>query len=496
MKKSYEIKGSRKMPSIRVAKCYKPLFENDYKDFALPGGRNSGKSKTSAILQGLHSAIKPNEDIVIARASYGSIGDSVFNETQEVLESIPAFENQFIYRKSPYRIIRACNNSTIYFMGVGGSTNRTKGFHPLHKVGLVILEEAQELKSREHLEQTMATLRRRFGEDCKVVVVFNPPAQELHWINVWCEEKKKDKDWCVIHSTYEDILPFLNDRDIKEIRKMYHENRQFHDYMYGGIPTGGFGAVYPMFRKDKHIITKQEYDYVIANSEIRPVACIIGGDGAVNRDSTSFVPLIVMSNGQIVVGSIFHHDPKKDGQFGYHQLVRDFVNRWLDNICAEFHLGTRQEIMMAQERGMNITVLPIYVRVDNAAADLIQECKFFMGDRCDVGAIKKGTIPEMVGTVQSALCGDNIVIIDYKGHYNYVKNQFEPRDINYLAEELSMLIWNEKQDNYDPIVPNDDSDAFTYACRFWYENIENISWFDILKANCISTKMIYDIIKR
>lgn len=484
------------MPKIQIAEKFLPLFNSDYLNFILPGGRASGKSKTTEILAGVITATKPNEDIVIARASYGSIGDSVFNETCEVIESIPAFDDQFVFRKSPYRIIRKANQATIYFMGIGGSTERTKGFKPLHKVGLVILEETQELRSREHLEQTMATLRRRFGEDTVVVIVFNPPAQELHWINVWCEEKRKDKDYCVIHSTYKDILPFLSDRDIKEIRKMYYENRQFHDYMYEGKPTGGFGAVYPMFRKDKHVITKQEYDYLIANSDIKPVLCVIGGDGAVNNDCTSFVPKIILSNGQTVQGSLFHHDPKIDGSFGYHQLVRDFASKWLDNICAEFHLGTRQEIMIAQERGVNITVLPIFVRIDSAAPDLVKECQFFWGDRCDVAAIKKGTITEMVATVQSAICSDNEYIIDYGGHYNYVKNEFQPRKVNYLAEQLSMLIWNEKQDGYDPIVPNDDCDAYTYSCRFWYQNIENIAWFDILKANCVSQKRVYDIIKR
>lgn len=378
------------MPNtIQISEKFIPLFQDDLLNFILAGGRASGKSKTSEILCGTRTATNPDEDVVIARASYGSIGDSVYNETCEVIESIPAFEDQFLFRKSPYRIIRKSNNATIYFMGIGGSADRTKGFKPKHKVGLVIIEEAQELRSREHLEQALASLRRRFGEKCKVVIVFNPKAQELHWLNLFAEEKRKDKDWCVIHSTYKDVSSFLSDRDLKEIRKMYFENRQFYEYLYEGIPTGGFGSVYPMFRKDRHIITKQEYDYIIANTDIRPVCCVIGADGAVNRDSSSFVPLIVLNNGQVVIGSIFHHDPKIDGSFGYHQLVRDFVNRWLDDICREFHLGTREEIIMAQQRGMYISVLPIYVRVDSAAPDLIKECQFFMGDRCDVGAIKK-----------------------------------------------------------------------------------------------------------
>lgn len=295
-----------------------------------------------------------------------------------------------------------------------------------------------------------------------------------------------------------DILPFLSDRDLKEIRKMFYENKTYHDYMYGGQPTGGYGAVYPMFRKDKHVITQQDYDYVIANSNIRirPVCCVIGGDGAVNRDATAFVPSIILSNGQSVIGPIFYHNPQEDGSFGYHQLVKDYVNRWFDDVCKMFHLGTRQEIMMAQERQMRITVLPIYMVIDSAAPDLIKECQLFMGDRAEVRAIKKSTIPQMVATVQSAICNDSCIIIDYGGYYDYVRNQWIQRKPNILAEQISMLIWNEKQDGYDPIIPNDVCDAFTYETIFWNGNVENLAYFDILKANNITNELICDILKK
>lgn len=484
------------MPNdIKVAKVFEPIFTSDLKDFILESGRDAGKSKTVYILSGIQAAQKPDEDIVIARASYGSIGDSSYNEMVEVLDSVDAFNDKFIFRKSPLRIIRKGSKSTIYFMGVGGSTDRTKGIKPLHKVGLLIIEEAQEIKTREHYDQLLASLRRRFGDECKVITVFNPPAQELHWINVWANQKRKDKDYCVIHSSYLDILEFLNDRDIKEIRKLKFENEDYYNYMYMGIPTGSNGAVYPMFRKDKHVISKQEFDYVCSVGGIKPIGCIIGGDGAVNRDATSFVPGILLSNGQCVNGPIFYHNPKEDGTVGYHQLVRDYLQKWFDNLCAEFHLGTRQEIQIAIERKVNITVLPIYMRIDSAAPDLIKECQFFLSDRADISAIKKSTIPQMVATVQSALCNDSEIIIDYGGYYDYVKDKFIKRDNNLLAEQLSMLAWDEKQTGYDPIIPNDVADAFTYKTIFWYQNIENISYFDILKANSITNKRICDILK-
>lgn len=482
------------MPSntIEVAEVFEPLFMSDIFNFILPGGRVSGKTKTSQILAGIHTALKPDEDIVIARASYGSIADTVYNETKEVLESIDAFNNDFIYRKSPLRIIRQSTKAAIYFMGIGGSIDRTKGFKPEHKVGLVILEETQELKSREHLDQTMASLRRRFGEDTKVVIVFNPPAQQLAWINVWCEQKKKDNDYCVIHSTYMDILPFLNDRDVKEIRKYYYENKEYHDYIYGGIPTGGYGSVYPMFRKDKHVITAQEFDRLMERGQIKILGCVIGGDGAVTHDSTAFVPQLLLSNGQTVIGPIFCHDPKIDAVIGFHQLVQNLLSKWFDELCRRFHLGTTQEKRMYP----NIKLLPIWMRVDSASPDLIQECRFFFGDRVDIGPIKKATVFEMVSVVQSSIANDNVIIIDYGGYFDYYQNKWIKTETNLLAEQISLLIWNEQQNNYDPIVPNDICDAFTYGDYFWYSNQENIQYFNIVKLNKMTNVLISDILKR
>lgn len=479
---------------IEVASVFKPLFlsKEGLLNFILPGGRVSGKSKHTEILVGITTALKPNEDIVIARASYGSIADSVYNETVEVLESIPAFEDQFVYRKSPLRIVRKSTGATIYFMGIGGSTDRTKGFKPKHKVGLLVLEETQELKSKEHLDQTLASLRRRFGEDCKVVIVFNPPAQSLHWINVWCEDKKHDPDYCVIHSTYEYILPFLSDRDVKEIRKYKYENEPYYDYIYGGIPTGHLGSVYPMFNPKLHVISEYEFAKVLELSNIRPVGIVIGGDGAVTHDATAFVPIILLNNGQSVIAPIFYHNPLDDGVIGYHQLVQNNLTRWFDELCKRFHAGTIRETI--EHPGMK--TLPIWFRIDSAAPDLIQECRFFFGSRANISPIQKKTIMEMVGVGQSAIANGNMIIVDYGGYYDYQMNRWVKKDVNLLAEQLQMLIWNEQQTNYDPIIPNDVSDAWTYGNYFWYSNQENIQYFNIIKQNNVSNKLLSDIIKR
>lgn len=456
---------------IQVAEVFEPLFTSDFLNFILPGGRVSGKSKHGSILSGIQTAINPDEDIVIGRASYGSIADTVYNETKEVIESIPAFEDAFVYRKSPLRIIRKNTDATIYFMGISGSVDRTKGFKPKNKVGLVIIEEAQELKTKEHLDQALASLRRRFGDKCKVVIIFNPPAQSLHWINVWCREKEHDADYCVIHSTYLDILPFLTDRDVKEIRKYMFENKAYYEYMYEGIPTGHLGSVYPMFNPDIHMVKYDERETSKVLQDFRIVGVIIGCDGAVTHDSTALVPLFIMSNGQSVVGKIFYHNPIDNGVKGSFPLAENEITRWFKELRRENNLDNIYDYSQS---------IPIVFVVDSAATELIQALNYYFGNRALVYAIKKGTILQMVDTMQSAI-GKNIVsVYDYGGYFNYTQNRWVENE-NILAYQLQMLIWNEKETGYDPIVPNDVSDALTYAVYFWFKQPENIVWLDEIK---------------
>ena len=78
-----------------------------------------------------------------------------------------------------------------------------------------------------------------------------------------------------------------------------------------------------------------------------------------------------------------------------------------------------------------------------------------------------------------------MVILDYGGHTSYVRNAWVRREKDVLVEQIEMLIWNEKQNGYDPIVPNDACDAFTYGVISWYGNQENIKYFNILKTRNI-----------
>lgn len=481
---------------IQLPLVYKAILESKKNQCLLYGGRLGGKTNGTAIVSVLAMLENPYTDVVVARVSYGSMKDSSYAEIEHAIDGMgEEIQDEFILKKSPLRIVRKGDAGTIYFIGYGGSnTSRTKSIRTKHPIKIVILEETQELKDERNLDEALASFRRHYGENVKVFVLGNPPPQEAHWFNRFIKKKSYDTDWLVQKMTWEDIVPFINDYDLKEILKMKIFEPERYQWFYMGEATGGFGSVYPMFNPKKHIITATQWSKVQESGRLKIVACIIGGDGAVNRDSTSFVPILLLNNGQSVIGDIFFHSPMDDGVISYHQLVQDHLTRWFDKVCGQYRLGTRAEMYEAQRRGVRISMIPVYMVIDSAAPDLIQECRFFMSDRATIMPVRKRAITEMVGICQSTISSDNMRIIDYGGYYDYVKNKWISRD-NMLAEQINMLIWNEKQNGYDNIVPNDCCDAWTYGNIFWYANIENINYFNVLKLNGVKNITINDIIK-
>lgn len=480
---------------LRMPAVFKKILESNVPYYLLYGGRLGGKTNNTAKIGVLLMLLYPYFDGVVMRVNYGSLQDSSYAEIEAAIDDMgDNITEEFKARKkSPLRIERRGNAGNIYFMGYGGSnTSRTKSFKPKHKLKFVIMEETQELKDEQNLNEALASIRRHLdiGQDVKIFILGNPRPQKVHWFSKLIETKKFDPDWLVLNVTYADILPFINDFDLKEILKTKLTDEAYYKWFYLGEMTGGFGLVYPMFQRKKYVITEDEWNYVVANSNIRPIGCLIGGDGAVNNDCTVFVPKILLNNGQSVDGPIFHHDPKKDGVVGYHQLVQNKLLYWFEEVCNKFKLGSLMDTRM----GARVPVLPIWMYIDSAAADLIAECRFFLSDRCSINPVKKSTVPEMVSTVQSALLNENIIIIDYGGYKNYTTMQWVKHD-NYVAEQFESVIWNARQDNYEPSIPNDDLDAETYAVNAWYKNQENIQHFNICRMQNRQTVMISDIIK-
>jgi len=455
--------------NIQMPLCWKQVNETDKHFINIPSGRISGKTKNAVLFSIIQMLSQPYNDIVITRSSYGSMTDSSFAEFESALSDMPEeIQEQFVFKHSPLRIERVNNSGSIYFIGSGGSNkDRTKGLKTSHPVKVVMVEETQEFKDKESLDQFMASVRRNFNKDNpKVFILGNPPNNECHWFNQFVEQCKKDKDWLVFKPTWEDITPFLNDYDIKEIIKCREIEPEYARWLYYGEPTGSLGKVYPMFRTDIHLVNYETRSQSKLVQDYRIVGVIIGCDGAVNNDSTVFTPRFIYSNGQSMAGKLFYHNPKTNGVKGSFPLVENEGTRWFKDLIRENNLDNPYDYMSS---------IPILFVVDSAATELIQALRYYFGNRAEVYAIKKGTILQMVDTVQSAI-GKNVVgVYDYGGYYNYTLNKWVECE-NILAYQYRALIWNDKQTGYDPSVPNDASDSDTYAIYYYFSQCENIVW--------------------
>jgi hypothetical protein len=127
--------------------------------------------------------------------------------------------------------------------------------------------------------------------------------------------------------------------------------------------------------------------------------------------------------------------------------------------------------------------------VDSASTELVRMLRYHLTDRYDVYSYGKQTILDMVGVVQSTLARNVIYIMDVKGYYNYIDNRFVYEE-NPLVIALENLIWNESQTKYEPTVPNDASDAMTYAINQIFRNVNNLYYLQVYNEN---RKDFYDL---
>lgn len=451
---------------LQLAEVYSIILNSDKHNFWIPAGRDSGKTKNLSIIIVLCLLSFKEEDITIFRSAYGSMRDSNYAEVTSIINSNPKLKTMFKIKKAPLRVERLDGGCNCYFFGAGGDIDRTKGLKTTHKIGLAVCDETQQLKDYETFDSLQQTIFRAFSPTYKFISLGNPPARLSHWFNRQTLVYQKDNDWVVIKPTWKDILPFLNDFDLKKILKERINNYDYYKWIYEGVPNGASGRVYPMIREDIHLIDYSNRNKSVL-SDFRIVGVIIGVDSAVNNDCTALVPRFIMSNGQSVAGSIFYHNPKINGVKGSFPLVEQEISNWFTNLIKENNLDN------------DYFKIPIIFVVDSAAAEMIQALRYKFSNRAEVRAIQKGTILQMVDVVQSAYNKNVCFIYDYGGYYNYTLNSFI-KCSNILMEQYQNLVWNKNEDGYDNKIPNDVSDADTYAIYYYYKHTENIAWLDAI----------------
>lgn len=490
LKTLHYIPTDKDIVNITLPLCYAPIFQNSNHMILLKGGRLSGKTK-SCILTILSTMLNdPYHDWVVFRSTMSSFRDSTKNELESAIASDKKLSANFRVCKTPLEIRRIKGAGTVYFKGadsIGQDNGKTKGLKTVHPLKGVMIEEAQQFRDKDAIDQALASARRNFTdengnvcEDWKIIVVYNPPQSEQHWINQWEIELEKDPDWTIIDTSYLDILPFINDIDLKEILKDKEKDKDHYDWFYMGKVGGGSGQVYPTLTPDLLIPVSS---IARKSNNQRPVAVLIGCDGAVDRDCTEFAVGVVLEDGSVWFRQrdCFHWNPKEMGVMPSYPLCERYAYKWFYGWNDEhgMHDGilTRYRDITGRYR------LPIMFFVDDAATELYQAIRTYFGKySAIVSKTHKGTISNMVDCVRGAFLKKKAWFVKDDGWMDYSKEtpkMVSGAFLNY--EQLRSLRWEPgNYTKYDDNIPNDASDAVTYALWSWFKNPANIAYGQLI----------------
>lgn len=445
---------------MKILEPYAPLFDlmSDRHDFIVNTPRASAKTTHIAqlvvLFVGKVCKNKPR-DIVFFRANANSLAGSLMSdvEKQLTLYGVP-----FEKRTNPLRIV--ANGCNIYFLGVSGhDKSRVRGFSPEHPYIAVIGDECQQISSKENLDHARSSFLRFVDEASpyRVVTCGNPHEVKGHWWNAYAKSRRAsyvpiDCTWKDVHAA--GVLPKVALDDILLERKI---NPSGYRFMYEGDLSAMSGSAYASFDRARHLITTEQAGEIFRGERIELI--LWGGDGAITHDATAIVPLAIMSSGRACALERFFFDPIRYGRALAPSELSELICRYVDNMAQKYRL---------YEDGVIDSVFVI----DGAAQDLATQLSYDLPDYHAVRSFTTKNIIRNNSSVNNAFARGMAYIIDYGGYYDYATDRFvacpDP-----LADQLESVVW--KGSKYDPAIPNDISDALTYAVAAYYENPANLN---------------------
>lgn len=227
------------------------VWNTDKPYIILNGGRGSFKS--SVISLRLATMVKKQTQLnrqvnfILIRENASYLHDSVYKQMEWAFTQLDMY-NEFLYFKSPMRIVHKRTGSTFYFYG-GDDPMKLKS-NIVGNVVAVWYEEAANFKGREVFDQANPTFIRQkppFIDHVTVYYSYNPPKSPYDWVNEWVEEERKDPDCLVDTSTYlDDEWGFTNKEQLKLIERYKKNDYDYYRWLYLGEVVGLGTNIYNM----------------------------------------------------------------------------------------------------------------------------------------------------------------------------------------------------------------------------------------------------------
>ena len=243
------------MPQIKMSKMINPHFYNVWTTnkpyIILNGGRGSFKS--SVISLKLATMVKKQTQLnhqvnfILIRENASYLHDSVYKQMEWAFTQLNMFD-EFLYFKSPMRIVHKRTGSAFYFYG-GDDPMKLKS-NIVGNVMAVWYEEAANFKGREVFDQANPTFIRQkpsFIDHVTVYYSYNPPKSPYDWVNEWVEDERQDPDCLVDTSTYlDDKWGFTNKEQLKLIERYKKNDYDYYRWLYLGEVVGLGTNIYNM----------------------------------------------------------------------------------------------------------------------------------------------------------------------------------------------------------------------------------------------------------
>lgn len=444
---------------IKIAKPYDKLLTTDKTTCIMYSPRISGKSYALGQLVYIYANQYPRHDIVVTRAHYNSLEDSLYNEIIAYAETagVPDF---YMALKSPLRI-KTRKGNTIYFKGIGGSDySRSKGFKGLNQVSLIICDEAQQLKDEQSLRQAIATFVRSVDPDIKsrIVLAGNPEMVKAHWWNAYCRKYRFAGVYEFIDANYMNIRKYLSKVTLEEIENEQKYNPLMYKFLYLGELDELAGGAYGQFKRDRHYISVKQWHREIAGQRLCYI--IWGGDGAITHDSTGIVPIGIYSNGRGYVLERFYYDPLQTGVILAPSQITDLINIYVEQMCKKYDVYGEG--------------IGSYFAIDCAAADLVTQLRYNVNGYHIVKGFTGKNIIQNNAVVNNCFAKNMLKVVDFGGYHDFYSNRWTPTtaDTEPLVFQLESVVW--KNYKLDPEIPNDYTDALTYGANVYFNNPDNL----------------------
>lgn len=444
---------------IKIAKPYDRLLTTDKTTCIMYSPRISGKSYALGQTVYIYANQYPHHDMIVTRAHYNSLEDSLYNEIIAYAETagVPDF---YIPLKSPLRI-KTRKGNTIYFKGIGGSDySRSKGFKGLNPISLIICDETQQLKDEQSLRQAIATFVRSVDPDIKsrIILAGNPEMVKAHWWNAYCRKYRFAGVYEFIDANYMNIRKYLSRVTLEEIENERKYNPLMYKFLYLGELDDLAGGAYGQFKRDRHYISVQQWHKEIAGQRLCYI--IWGGDGAITHDSTGIVPIGIYSNGRGYVLERFYYDPLATGVILAPSQITEMINTYVEQMCKKYDVyGER---------------VGSYFAIDCAAADLVTQLRYNINGYHIVKGFTGKNIIQNNAVVNNCFAKNMLKIVDFGGYYDFYANRWTPTtaDTEPLVYQLESVVW--KNYKLDPEIPNDYTDALTYGANVYFNNPDNL----------------------